>query len=69
MKISKIGKGGGKTGVSPCSVVSKIASQFWSNTRGFKEQSDILDILMGKEVLPRKQFIQTYAKEVKNLDI
>ena len=27
------------------------------------------DALMGKEVLPRKQFIQTYAKEVRNLDI
>lgn len=27
------------------------------------------DILMGDEVLPRKKFIQTYAKSVKNLDI
>jgi DNA gyrase subunit B len=34
-----------------------------------KEAEKIFDILMGKEVLPRKQFIQTYAKEVKNLDI
>lgn len=34
-----------------------------------KEADRIFDILMGKEVLPRKQFIQTYAKEVKNLDI
>jgi len=25
--------------------------------------------LMGKEVPPRKRFIQTYAKRVKNLDI
>jgi len=24
---------------------------------------------MGDEVLPRKKFIQTYAKKVKNLDI
>jgi len=29
----------------------------------------IFDILMGKEVLPRKKFIQTHAKKVKNLDI
>lgn len=34
-----------------------------------KETDRIFDILMGKEVLPRKRFIQTYAKEVKNLDI
>ena len=33
------------------------------------EADRVFDILMGKEVLPRKQFIQTYAKEVKNLDI
>jgi len=36
---------------------------------GFRERSDFLYILMGKEVAPRKKFIQTYAKEVKNLDI
>jgi DNA gyrase subunit B len=29
----------------------------------------IFDILMGSEVLPRKKFIQTHAKEVQNLDI
>ncbi len=29
----------------------------------------IFDILMGSEVLPRKKFIQTHAKNVKNLDI
>jgi DNA gyrase subunit B len=34
-----------------------------------EEAERIFDILMGKEVLPRKQFIQTYAKEAKNLDI
>lgn len=34
------------------------------------ERADrIFDILMGKEVLPRKKFIQDYAKKVKNLDI
>lgn len=29
----------------------------------------IFDVLMGKEVLPRKKFIQVHAKKVKNLDI
>jgi DNA gyrase subunit B len=34
-----------------------------------KEADRIFDILMGKEVLPRKRFIQAYARSVKNLDI
>jgi len=34
-----------------------------------KEADRIFDILMGTEVEPRKRFIQTYAKEVKNLDV
>lgn len=29
----------------------------------------LFDILMGKEVLPRKNFIQAYAQKVKNLDV
>ena len=29
----------------------------------------LFDILMGKEVLPRKKFIQAYAQKVKNLDV
>jgi DNA gyrase subunit B len=33
------------------------------------EADKIFDILMGDEVLPRKKFIQTHAKLVKNLDI
>jgi DNA gyrase subunit B len=33
------------------------------------EADQIFDILMGDEVLPRKKFIQTHAKTVKNLDI
>jgi len=33
------------------------------------EADRIFDILMGNEVLPRKKFIQTHAKTVKNLDI
>ena len=31
--------------------------------------SEVFDILMGSEVAPRKKFIQTHAKSVKNLDI
>ena len=34
-----------------------------------EEADKIFDVLMGDEVPPRKKFIQTYAKEVKNLDI
>ena len=31
--------------------------------------SDTFDVLMGKNVDPRRKFIETHAKEVKNLDI
>ncbi|MCX6760036.1 MAG: toprim domain-containing protein [Candidatus Nealsonbacteria bacterium] len=34
-----------------------------------KEADRIFDTLMGEEVLPRKKFIQTMAKKVRNLDI
>ncbi len=34
-----------------------------------KEADKMFDILMGDEVAPRKKFIQTYAKQVKNLDV
>ena len=34
-----------------------------------QEADKIFDILMGEEVGPRKKFIQTEAKNVKNLDI
>ncbi len=33
------------------------------------EADRTFDILMGKEVAPRKKFIQTSAKSVKNLDV
>jgi len=39
------------------------------NVENAKEADRIFDILMGEEVLPRKKFIQTYAKKVNNLDI
>ena len=34
-----------------------------------EKANEIFDTLMGDEVAPRKTFIQTYAKSVKNLDI
>ncbi|MDD4409444.1 MAG: DNA topoisomerase (ATP-hydrolyzing) subunit B [Candidatus Pacebacteria bacterium] len=34
-----------------------------------QQADNVFDMLMGKEVLPRKKFIQTSAKLVKNLDI
>jgi len=34
-----------------------------------QEADKIFDILMGAEVGPRKRFIQTHAKDVKNLDV
>ena len=34
-----------------------------------EKANEIFDILMGSEVAPRKKFIQTQAKNVKNLDI
>lgn len=34
-----------------------------------EKASEIFDILMGSEVAPRKKFIQTHAKSVKNLDV
>jgi DNA gyrase subunit B len=33
-----------------------------------EESDEIFSMLMGDEVLPRKRFIQTYAKKVQNLD-
>jgi DNA gyrase subunit B len=34
-----------------------------------EKASEVFDVLMGSEVPPRKKFIQTHAKNVKNLDI
>jgi len=39
------------------------------NIADAEEADRIFDILMGVEVLPRKKFIQTHAKSVRNLDI
>jgi len=37
--------------------------------RDAKEADVVFDVLMGADVAPRKHFIQTHAKGVKNLDI
>ncbi len=39
------------------------------NVPGDEKTDEIFTTLMGDEVLPRKRFIQTHAKSVKNLDI
>lgn len=39
------------------------------NVPGDEKTDEIFTTLMGDEVLPRKRFIQTHAKNVKNLDI
>ena len=58
------------------------ASQLWETTmdpknrilkkvtiKDAEEADKIFEILMGDEVAPRKKYIQTHAKYVKNLDI
>jgi len=39
------------------------------NIKDARESDKIFDTLMGEDVLPRKKFIQTHAKKVRNLDI
>ncbi|MFC1663595.1 DNA topoisomerase (ATP-hydrolyzing) subunit B [Patescibacteria group bacterium] len=39
------------------------------NIEDVKKADRVFDVLMGKEVFPRKRFIQTHAKSVRNLDI
>lgn len=42
----------------------------WQVTIEEAEKADeIFEMLMGTDVAPRKRFIQTHAKDVKNLDI
>jgi DNA gyrase subunit B len=42
---------------------------FKVNVEDATKADEIFDILMGNEVEPRRRFIQTNAKSVKNLDI
>jgi len=39
------------------------------NIEDAKRADEVFDVLMGSDVAPRKRFIQTHAKTVKNLDI
>jgi len=34
-----------------------------------EKTDEVFEMLMGADVLPRKRFIQTHAKDVKNLDV
>ncbi len=34
-----------------------------------EKAEEVFDVLMGADVAPRKRFIQTHAKTVKNLDV
>ena len=51
----------------------KTCTYFWSHSSGTKEKSKedqkIIEILMGDDVAPRKDFITSRALEVVNLDI
>jgi DNA gyrase subunit B len=33
------------------------------------QASEVIEMLMGEDVPPRKRFIQTHAKQVRNLDV
>jgi len=54
-----------------CYLNGKIipTSQAKISVEDIAQADEIFDILMGAEVAPRKRFIQTHAKSVKNLDI
>ena len=46
-----------------------VIQSYVSGIEDAEKANQIFDILMGSEVEPRKRFIQTHAKAVKNLDI
>ena len=39
------------------------------NIEQAEKADEVFEMLMGADVLPRKRFIQTHAKDVKNLDV
>jgi DNA gyrase subunit B len=47
--------------------VSRLMSQV--NIEQAEKADEVFEMLMGADVLPRKRFIQTHAKDVKNLDV
>jgi DNA gyrase subunit B len=53
-----------ETTMDPAKRVMKIVT-----VEDGKRADEVFDILMGSDVAPRKRFIQTHAKTVKNLDI
>ncbi len=83
--VESIGKDGGEKGVSIQrykGLGEMNPEQLWETTMNpenrvllqikiedAQEADRMFDILMGDEVLPRKQFIQSHAKKVRNLDV
>jgi len=53
-----------ETTMNPATRVMKLVT-----VEDAEKADEVFDILMGSEVAPRKNFIQTHAKNVKNLDI
>ena len=46
-----------------------MGRQLRSEVQDAVAADEIFDMLMGDQVPPRKRFIQTHAKDVKNLDV
>ncbi len=83
--VESIGKDGGEKGVSIQrykGLGEMNPEQLWDTTMNpenrvllqikiedAQEADRMFDILMGDEVLPRKKFIQSHAKKVRNLDV
>ncbi len=53
-----------ETTMDPAARIMKLV-----NVEDAQKADEVFDILMGSEVAPRKKFIQTNAKHVKNLDV
>ena len=75
-----IKEGAGGKNFLPCRKTGNPAEcGMTARNRGFLESGvspassgtcrDLFDTLMGKDVMPRKKFIQVHARKVRNLDI